>query len=456
MEPGAKGISDPQPLNRADAAKPPPTDLRVWLLGLAALLAVIAVYGICRIQHEYPSHWARVLPQVATHESPQIDLQKALQQISDAKGPKTGASLLLAEFVQSNGQRVRVVLVEGEMFDRSIEPREVWHTLGHDMLLVSSVDERRSGVGSLSSPTTAGCAIVAEERITQELGTTSIDACKWVYRDSFHITRLARLSAIVESTLDPSQAPCWARYGIAAPEGDYQTCVGNAVSSGLGSLFSQIHDLRSVDAIVLPAIGTSAGKLSKAGFYNKLLPEILVGQLKWDYYIPPTIYLQVRRLDPDNRWLETQIAIAGAVANAVMTWDVNSEHKSPDSEWLSLTGVAIGSCLMLIALACGARFRILANLLPVVAQARPLMIISWLSAAVGLVSVFKAFVAFFPGHFNPYLQVAAGVLTALLCGPLLRAGQAVDEALKGDRPHSSTTPGSANDSSANKSNAGQG
>lgn len=424
--------------------------MRAWLLGLAAVLALTAAYGMWRIQREYPSHWARILPIVSAPESFQIDLKKALQQISDADGPKLAARLPLAEFVQSNGSRIRIVLVQGQFFDSSIEPREVWRALGRDVLLVSSVDELRSGTGSLSSPITVGCAIPPEAGVTQELGSTSINECQGVYRNAFHIKHVARLSAIVETSSNSSTSPCWARYGITAPEGDYQTCVGNAVASGLSDLFSEIQARRSVDALVLPAIGTGVGKLSKAGFYNKLLVDTLVPHLNRDHYIPPTIYLQVRRWDPDNRWPETQIAIAGALATAVKTWEFMSEHKSPDSEWLSLTGVAIGSCLLLVALAFGARFGVLSDLLPVVGRFSPLLVVSWISAAVGLVSVFKAFVAFFPTNLNPYLQVAAGVLTALLCGPLIRARRTVEDILKTDRSSISGASEGGGDSSTKR------
>src|SRR5262249_46190970 len=138
--------------------------------------------------------------------------------------------------------------------------------------------------------------------------------------------------------------------------------------------------------------------------------------------------------DPDKRWPETQIAIAGAVATAVTTWNFRSEHKSPDSEWLSLTGVAIGSCLMLVALAFGVEFVDLSHLLPVVSPFRPLLAVSWISAAVGLVSVFKALFGFLPAQLNPYLQVAAGALAAFLYGPMTRADDAIKKIFKAERP----------------------
>jgi hypothetical protein len=78
------------------------------------------------------------------------------------------------------------------------------------------------------------------------------------------------------------------------------------------------------------------------------------------------------------------------------------------------------------------------------------LVISWIAAAVGLVSVFKVFVSFFPTHLSPYLQVAVGVLTALLCGPLVRAGRKVEDILKTDGAHIAAIPEGISDSSAKR------
>jgi hypothetical protein len=123
---------------------------RLWLVGLATILACVAVLGLLRAIREHPAHWARVMPKVALSESPQIDLEKALQAVGDQDGPKSGTKVPLAEFVQGNGRRINVVLIEGQFFNTVIEPRGVWRNLGSSMLLVSSVDENRSSKGDLS------------------------------------------------------------------------------------------------------------------------------------------------------------------------------------------------------------------------------------------------------------------------------------------------------------------
>jgi hypothetical protein len=204
-----------------------------------------------------------------------------------------------------------------------------------------------------------------------------------------------------------------------------------ALTDSLHDLFAQISDepARHIDAMIIPAVATGVGKLTKAAFYNKLLVDVLVEELKKEYALPATLYLQVRRWENPNRWPETQTAMASAVAKAVSTW-AQSEHKSAESEWLSLTGVAAGSCVILLLMASGLSVAFLSDLMPLVQRPSLLLFLSWISTAVGLVSMFKAIVSFFPADFNPYLQIGAGFVTMLLCGPLTRANRQFDDILK--------------------------
>jgi hypothetical protein len=185
---------------------------------------------------------------------------------------------------------------------------------------------------------------------------------------------VGRLSPIVEALPNSEERPCWARYGLTTPEADYQTCVSNALTDSLHDLFAQISDepARHIDAMIIPAVATGVGKLTKAAFYNKLLVDVLVEELKKDYALPATLYLQVRRWENPNRWPETQTAIASAVAKAVSTW-AQSEHKSAESEWLSLTGVAAGSCVILLLMASGLSVAFLSDLMPLVQRPSPLL-----------------------------------------------------------------------------------
>src|SRR5205814_1916433 len=114
---------------------------RIGLLGLSAILAVVAVIGLMRAVREHPANWARVLQRTSMSESPEIDLEKALKSAGDDLGPKQGAKVPLAEFVQSNGRRIRVILIEGQFFDTIIQPSNIWRMLGNHILLISSVDE---------------------------------------------------------------------------------------------------------------------------------------------------------------------------------------------------------------------------------------------------------------------------------------------------------------------------
>jgi hypothetical protein len=399
---------------------------RAWLLGLAAILALVGLYGMWRIQLQYPSQWARILAQAVPDSSPFTTLLNAMQQVGDEHGPKANTRLELADFVQSNGRHIQVELVQGWFFEKSIEPWDVWQNLGRDVLLVSSVDESLSDRGDLSGPITLGCKLKKEG--LQAKGSASLAECHGEYQTKFHINKVALLSAIVW-TQKSGWTPCWQ---IGEERGAYESCVSEAIAGGLKDIFSQVD--KSTDAIVFPAIGTGAGKLPKGNFYNTLF-DTLIPELNGDRYLPSTIYLQVQRSEgepDDNRWPETMSGIARALEVAVRRWN-EPDHSHGDSEWLSLTGVALGGSLMLIGLAFGLRSGVLSSFLPIVARPRPLVIISWLAAAVGLVSVFKAFLGFFPMQIGPYLQVAVGALTAILCGPLVKAGHTVEDILRNDK-----------------------
>lgn len=219
--------------------------------------------------------------------------------------------------------------------DRSIEPHETWTTLGRHMLLVTSVDQVLSSTGDLAAATSAGCGLPGKANAYQELGSTSRTDCGGVYRSRFHIDYLAQMSVIVESTLDSSKRPCWDRFGIAVSENDYQTCVGDGVTSGLLQLFTELHSLPNVDAVVVPGIATGVGQLSKAGFYSRFLSELL-NQLPQDRPLPSTIYLAVRLFDPQHRWQETKVALSSAIATAVIQWDEEIEHATRDSRHTSV------------------------------------------------------------------------------------------------------------------------
>jgi hypothetical protein len=236
------------------------------------------------------------------------------------------------------------------------------------------------------------------------------------------------MSVIVEAsaTDDP---PCWTQYGISGADKDYQACVSNALANGLSDLFQQMATESSVDGVIIPPIATGTGKLTKLAFYNRLLVDTLVPQLNQQSYVPPTMYLQVWHEDPDKRWPETRIAIAAALSMAIGHWN-KVDHKRPDSEWLTVMGVAIGCCLVALAFACGVRSGIVAGLVPMFAPPQPLLIICWIAIAVGLVSVFKVFFSLFPADLNPYAQLGAGVLSAVLSGPITRAQDTVKGLLK--------------------------
>lgn len=397
----------------------------------AVLLFVIGGYGLWRLSIEYPRHWAVVVPFGPNSDSPRLALDQQLQNMVEKNSRvRSGAQARLATFLAKDGATITLVAADGQFYGASIEPHDVWSTRGKDVLLVSSVDEHRSTRGALAEAHTAGCALASKPEAAQSLGDASITPCAGVYGSRFGISRIARLSVIVDENPGSENQPCWMKFGIALSESGYQDCVRKALATSFSGLFAQIA--RNPDrtrAIIFPAVATGAGGLSKAAFYEELLPNALVTAIGKGGLPSMTIYLQVNRYDPADRWLETRVAMAGAVTNAVENWE-EAKHDVPSSEWLTLTGVALTSGVILFAIGLGAERVVATAGLDAGGSVSPILLVAWLAAAVGIASTFKAFVSLAPTAWGPYAQIAAGAVAAILAGPLTRAADKIKESLK--------------------------
>jgi hypothetical protein len=330
-------------------------------------------------------------------------------------------------------------LIEGQFYDQVIEPRNIWRQIGMDGLIVSSVDQNRSDQGPSSGPIAHGCTIGVSD-IKLQLGQASIVPCSGPYELGGHFKWVGVVTPVIWSAPSSETHPCWERYGITSDAG-YQARMSDAVTDSLQDLFTRLQDdqFKEVDAIIIPAIATGVGGLSKASFYQILLTNIVVEELKRDHRLPQSIVLQVSGSETPNRWPETIMAISTSVARSANIWQYQTEHKSGDSEWLSLLGVAIGGLLALILSA-------FTNAVPSVTESVELFtqgnvilrVLLWASVAVGVVSVFKSLISLFPSEMNPYVQIGAGVLAALFCGQLVRASGALEESLKRKKPIADT------------------
>ena len=408
---------------------------RTRIILTALPLVLVITIGFRRVHREFPRQWSSAIRQTANSESTQLDLQRALESASDENGPKSGVQLPLARFVQTDGPDITLYVVEGEFFGGAVEPRNTWARLGRNVLLVSSFDQNRSGLGPSSEPIAQGCSIPLSD-VQLQLGQASIVPCHGSYETGGHIKWVGVVTPIIWSAQSSEVHPCWARYGITSDAG-YQGCVSNAVTDSLQDLFTQLHSdrFRDIDAVVIPAIGTGVGGLSKASFYQTLLTNTLVDELKRGHRLPQKLILQVRRGEIPNTWPETQLAISTTLSKSIAIWAFQTEHKNTDSEWLSLIGVAIGGCLVLISFFFGFSVPIIADNVEVFTKGNAfLMLLMWTSTAVGIVSMFKSSISLFPTELNPYVQIGAGLVAALFCGTLLRARGAVEKALTREDP----------------------
>jgi hypothetical protein len=398
---------------------------------IAALpLLVVVGIGAIKLVGEYPRSWATVIP---TAESPQLAVQRALDAITDNGTPLAGKNVPLARYVQTDGRKSDVSLVEGDFFPTVIQPSNTWSkVVKRHGLLVGSFDEKRTGKGPLSEAITVGCS-VHESDITLQLGKASILPCKGPYHSGGHFDWVAVLTPVTwnSDSREMEMRACWERYGLAGNDGK-TACAARAVKDSLSDLFDELQESKynNVDTVVIPAIGTGIGQLTKANFYHTLFIDVLVDDLGKGKLIPEHIGLEVTRFEDPNKWPDTKAAVSREIGSSVNAWKYDFEHKHGDSEWLSLFGVACGG---LVALVIGAFARPTSWLMESVdiltGKKQILKVILWASIAVGAVSLFKSFFSLFPAGLNPYAQIAAGFFAAMFVGPLLRMNDLVQNAL---------------------------
>lgn len=398
----------------------------------ALLFAALGAYGLYRLHTENPATWAEIVPQAGQGEAEtstnEIDL--TLREASTVEGPKAGAIIPLARFVQVGGKVINVRLIEGSFYPETIEPANVWAGLGKSVLLVSSVDENRSRSGGSSAPISIGCN-VKPAIPQQQLGFAALLPCKGPYKEG-NINWVGALAVVVENPIGAQSNVCWKKFGIVTQETDYQACISRAVAAALKDLFVVIRKRADVrpDTLVLPFVATGAGRLPKVQFLERFFNDFLLPDLAKTDYIPANIYLQVKRWDGQgpNLWGDTQVALSSKVSESVNNW-TNAVHKPADSEWLSLTGVCLGNAILLILHLAGLNITSIRMLAPFMAAPSLLFMFAWTSVALGSTSIFKAALTFFPGELSPLLQVAAGIAAAFICGPLIAMIKRVESAV---------------------------
>jgi hypothetical protein len=100
-------------------------------------------------------------------------------------------------------------------------------------------------------------------------------------------------------------------------------------------------------------------------------------------------------------------------------------------DWASIAGVAIALAVLLLLVIVKGRFTTLSgDISRFTAQSSTVLILGWFIAAFGMAAASKAFLTLFPGDRSPALQIHAGALSVIMCGPILRIGKAFDDFIK--------------------------
>lgn len=245
-----------------------------------------------------------------------------LEKVAPNGSLQPGSAAEIALLHLNSGRAIRFSVVEGTFSASSIEPMSTWSAvLQHPSMLVSSADERLSNDGGISYAIGIGCSLKPLQ-IELATGRARVDDCSGSYKTSFPQLRYVASAIILAWNAIPGKRNCnlGDRSLSSTDQGGYALCLQSAIESALGSLLSG-PDIGQVETLVLPALGTGTGRLSKDESYSAEMKAILgcLKVAKCADNIPGTIVFSVWAGEPD-RWLETKKSLARNVSELGSQW----------------------------------------------------------------------------------------------------------------------------------------
>jgi hypothetical protein len=413
-------------------------DLRLRLLAIGGVCLLLFGFGIYKLRRQFPANWANILiKRSEISGSTTRDILAGLRAtVVEGQNVRAGAIVDLATFVQPDGGATTVTLIEGTYTKSTIEPTASWKTLGEDVLLVNSVDERQSLSGGISGQIGEGCGLPESDMVPLNLGDVALHPCTGAYRSNYGIRWVANLAIIVWDNPNRAKLPCWNNFG-ADLTGNYRQCVKDAVTLALSNLFRELHTRRNVRprAIVFPGLGTGTGHLDKDAFYDIFFDRFYseLTSIRGDYNLPDKIYLQTFSGEEPSVWAQTATAIARNLSEKSSDWNY-AEHKNDLSDWASVVGIAGALALITIAGGVGVRVPLFRDSDAIDGGRLIALLVGWFSAALGLTTITKSVIALLPRRYDPWPQIAAAFIVVLLTGPLLRASKQFETAAKEAEP----------------------
>jgi hypothetical protein len=254
----------------------------------------------------------------------QPNMTSLLDTMAPAGKLLAGAETKIATLTKNDGNVLNLVVAEGTFRDTTIEPKAIWSKiLEKPSVIVSSADEILRNDGGVSQSIGAGCSIDQLDSILPT-GTINLDPCKGSYKEKFpNIDYVA--SAIIVAWKGVSETPnCKLdpTTTIGSGQPGYAQCIKSAIENALSVLFNRQEMLR-INTVVLPALGTGTGRLSKGDFYKstaKVL-ETCLQLAGCSEKLPRTVVLTVWSGESaPNAWADGRDAIARNMTSLGQNW----------------------------------------------------------------------------------------------------------------------------------------
>jgi hypothetical protein len=390
--------------------------LAILLLGLIGFLGSNITFLLLRVPFAVPD----------SESVTQTAVIKQLNTMAPKGELQPGAIADIGVLRTNDGRQITIKIAEGKFLDNTIEPTQSWsELLGKPTLLVSSADEHLRNDGGISRPIGAGCSI-KEVDFTIPIGEAYATACVGPYKQAFpQITDVANVIIVAWSGVE-EKANC--KFDLDAKvepsQAGYTQCIRKAIQDSLLRMFTST--VKRFDTVVIPALGTGTGRLSKGQFYDAATNALAncLSTLGCDQKLPRSIVFSIWVGDVrENGWPEVRDAIARNVVK--LGSDVTSHYApvSPIEKQARYIGI-LAVLFIFVVLLCSRRLlpEAINKLLPDLdGISLWLIIVGWFFVAAGAFSVLSDFAELHVSANDPHafrdlaLNGAFGVIAAICC-----------------------------------------
>jgi O-acetyl-ADP-ribose deacetylase (regulator of RNase III) len=402
------------------------TKQKISRLGLALLLLVLITLIFTDLFLSL-SHKPFIVPGLSDPQ--QSDVVALLNNtITAGDSLQPGAVSNVATLRTNDGNEISIIVAEGHFRDSEIDPLATWAgLLNKPTMIISSADELLRNDGGISQAIGAGCSI-AEVGTLLVTGTVELKPCKGSYKQHFPkvdyvgnaiIVAWKGVSEVPNCKIDPMTA-------IGSTQPGYSACIQKAIQDALWNLFNR-QEMTGLHTVVLPALGTGTGRLTKGQFYQsavKSLEKCLAAKT-CEPKLPKTIIFAVWSGDTSvGGWPDTRDAIARNLIELGSDWASNYTPTTSIQKRARFVGVLLALFAFVIILS-------LQSHLPVKVGdwaasmgevSLWVMIFGWFFVAAGAFSVLADFVDIPVSSNSPHpylaliLNIVFGIVAAVSCG----------------------------------------